>query len=143
MPTIADDSPRFNYTVWTPDGQKIERTSKHVYTHALVRKFEDGGDYKVSLAGDYQKAKNELTNRKAPEHALILKLDTFKSADSRNKRYQLLEVTNQPPKFELAEAPEPVDAEAIWAAAFQAGKDYALQCAFQGVTDQPANPYAA
>ena len=55
-----------------------------------------------------------------------------------------------PPVDGVVEEPEApavtnpaVNAEEIWAAAFQAGKDYALQCAFQGVTAPPANPYAA
>jgi len=125
------------YVITAPDGEVTTRKTKDGMTHAVVRKFAGEDTYQVALAGSFEKAQRELKNRVAADHALILAFDESSRAFSSDDSI-------------VYEAPEPAmpavradvnDEAAIWEAAFQAGKDYALKCAFQGVVAPPANPY--
>lgn len=126
------------YDIIAPDGALTTRNTRDGMTHAVVRKFQGEDAYQVSLAGSYSKAQRELKNRAAAEHAVILAFDSEARAISTSPEYIVFE---DPTPAAKAVRVDVNDEAAIWEAAFQAGKDYALKCAFQGVVAPPANPY--
>ena len=126
------------YVITAPDGAVTTRNTKDGMTHAVVRKFAGEDSYQVSLAGSYTKAMRELKNRAAAEHAVVVAFDS----ENRALASEASSVVYEEPKPAVKSVRvDTNDEAAIWAEAFKAGQDYALQCAFQGVVAPPANPY--
>lgn len=134
------------YQVTDPSGRVHTRKAAEGFTHAIIRRFDNGTDFKLSLASSHQKAVKEMSNRKNVEgHILEFGMDGTAEAPQWEGQEELspleLAVEDDADELEEIEA-ENLEMRALWQSAFEAGKEYALKCAFQGVEEPPVNPYA-
>ena len=133
------------YQVTDPTGKVHIRKAADGFTHAVVRQFAYGEDFRISMASSEEKAIKESKQRRYVEcHILELGMDgTAEAPQHDDDELSPLELAVEDDADELEEIEtENLQMRALWQSAFEAGKEYALKCAFQGVEDAPVNPYA-
>ena len=133
------------YQVTDPTGKVHTRVANDGFTHAIIRQFKDGEPFKLSLASSHVRAGREMASRKNVE-GYVLELGTDGTAEAPqhdDDELSPLELAVEDDADELEEIEaENLQMRDLWQSAFEAGKEYALKCAFQGVEDAPVNPYA-